>query len=51
VTVGTQRAYYMDPLARLDAADIERQVEWYKSQGLVDQSVDADAVVDLSFTR
>ena len=44
-------AYYMDPLARLDAADIERQVEWYKSQGLVDQSVDADAVVDLSFTR
>ncbi|MSO67431.1 MAG: hypothetical protein EXR03_06470 [Pseudolabrys sp.] len=37
--------------ARLDAADIARQVEWYKAQGLVDQSVDARAVVDLSFNK
>jgi NitT/TauT family transport system substrate-binding protein len=42
-------AYYMDPQARLDFADIERQVEWYKAQGLIDKSVDAHEVVDLSF--
>ncbi len=42
-------AYYMDPEARLDTADIERQVEWYKSQGLIDRSVAARDVVDLGF--
>lgn len=42
-------AYYMDLNARLDFADIERQVEWYKAQGLVEQSVDAKSVVDPSF--
>ena len=42
-------AYFMDPQARLDFADIARQVEWYKSQGLVEQSADARNVVDLSF--
>lgn len=41
--------YFMDPQARLDTADIARQVEWYKSQGLVAPSVEARAVVDLSF--
>jgi NitT/TauT family transport system substrate-binding protein len=41
--------YYMDPQARLDAADVERQVEWYKSQNLIDSSVVARNVVDLSF--
>lgn len=41
--------YFMDSQARLDAADIARQVEWYKAQGLVDRSVDARAVMDLSF--
>ncbi len=33
--------FYMDPQARLDAADVERQVEWYKSQSLIDSSVSA----------
>ena len=41
--------YYMDPQARLDAADVERQVEWYKSQSLIDSSVTARSVIDLSF--
>jgi NitT/TauT family transport system substrate-binding protein len=41
--------YYMDPQARLDAADIERQVEWYKSQSLIDSTVMARNVMDLSF--
>jgi len=42
-------AYYFDPKARLHAADITRQIEWYKAQGLVDDGVDARAVLDLSF--
>jgi NitT/TauT family transport system substrate-binding protein len=41
--------YYMDPQARLDAADLERQVEWYKSQSLIDSSVVLRNVMDLSF--
>ncbi len=43
-------AYFMDPNARIDMADIERQLTWYQMQGFVDKSVDARAVVDLSFT-
>jgi NitT/TauT family transport system substrate-binding protein len=42
-------AYYMDPQAKLDTADVERQVEWLKSQRLIDSSVTARNVVDLSF--
>lgn len=43
--------YYMDAQARLDMADLTRQVDWYKAQGLVDKTVDARAVVDLSFNQ
>ncbi|MCF8477923.1 MAG: ABC transporter substrate-binding protein [Pseudolabrys sp.] len=42
-------AYFMDPTAPLDSADIARQVEWYKAKGLVDKDIDARAVMDLSF--
>jgi NitT/TauT family transport system substrate-binding protein len=41
--------YYMDREARLDAADIARQVAWYQSQNLVNKSVDARNIVDASF--
>lgn len=44
-------AYYIDPQARLDIADIGRQIAWYKSQGLIDKTIDARAVVDLSFAK
>lgn len=44
-------AFYMDAQARLDLADIERQVEWYKAQGLIEKSVDAANVVDASFLK
>lgn len=44
-------AYYIDPKVKLDVADIERQIQWYKSQGLVEASVDARNVVDLSFVQ
>jgi NitT/TauT family transport system substrate-binding protein len=40
---------YIDPDAKLLVGDIYRQVAWYQSQGLVDKSVDAHAILDLSF--
>jgi NitT/TauT family transport system substrate-binding protein len=43
--------YYVDPQARLDIADIHRQVAWYKSQGLVDAPVDPKRFIDLSFVQ
>lgn len=41
--------YYMDAQARIDASDLAKQVTWYQAQGLLDKSVDARNVVDLSF--
>ncbi len=43
--------YFVDAQARLDSADIERQVAWLKSQNLIDSSVNARAFVDGSFTK
>jgi NitT/TauT family transport system substrate-binding protein len=44
-------AYYIDPQARLDVADLARQIAWYKSQGLIDKAVDARTVIDASFVK
>ncbi|HYC17182.1 MAG TPA: ABC transporter substrate-binding protein [Pseudolabrys sp.] len=44
-------AYFIEPQARLDVADIERQIAWYKAQGLVDKSVNARDVIDLGFVK
>lgn len=44
-------AYYIDPQARLDVADVARQIAWYKAQGLIDKAVDARTVVDESFVK
>lgn len=41
-------AYPMDPQAKLDTADVERQVAWFKAQKLIDDGVDAKAIVDTS---
>jgi NitT/TauT family transport system substrate-binding protein len=43
-------APYMDPKARIDVADLARQIDWYKAQGFVEKNVEARNVVDLSFT-
>jgi NitT/TauT family transport system substrate-binding protein len=40
---------YIDPQGRLLVRDIHHQVAWYQAQGLVDKSVDAATVLDLSF--
>jgi NitT/TauT family transport system substrate-binding protein len=44
-------AYFIEPQAGLDAVDIERQIAWYKAQGLIDKSVNARDVVDPSFIK
>lgn len=42
-------AYFMDAEARLDFADVERQVNWYKAEGLISKQIDPRNVVDLTF--
>ncbi len=37
---------YVAPDAQLDAADVLRQIAWYKSQGLVKPEVDGNAIID-----
>jgi hypothetical protein len=37
--------------ARLDVADIMKQVAWYTAQNLVEAGVDAAAMLDLSFVK
>jgi NitT/TauT family transport system substrate-binding protein len=41
--------YNMDREARLDLADLARQVAWYKSQSLIGAEVEARSIVDASF--
>jgi NitT/TauT family transport system substrate-binding protein len=44
-------AVFCDAAGHIDVADIERQIAWYKSEKLVDASVEAKNFVDTSFTK
>jgi len=44
-------SYYMDPQGKLDPVEVARQVEWYKAQNLIDQTVDMQGVIDSSFLK
>ncbi len=44
-------AFFVDAQARIDVADIVQQVSWLKEQKLVDESVEAKSVLDLSFIK
>lgn len=44
-------AFYVDPQGRLDVADIVKQIDWMKAQGLVDSAVDPKSTMDLSFVE
>jgi NitT/TauT family transport system substrate-binding protein len=44
-------AYFIEPQAQLDVADIERQIAWYKARGLIDKGVNVREVVDPSFVK
>ncbi|MEZ2298549.1 ABC transporter substrate-binding protein [Variovorax sp. RCC_210] len=47
----TEGAYYVAPDVPLDAADVQRQVDWYRSQGFIDATVSAKEIMDLTFAR
>lgn len=38
---------YID--GQLDVADVKHQVEWYKTQGFVKPTVDANAILDMRY--
>ncbi len=40
---------YIDPDARLDVKDVGRQLDWFKSQGMVKPAVDASAIIDARY--
>ena len=40
---------YQDPDARLDVKDVLRQIDWFKSQGMIKPGVDAGAVIDTRY--
>ena len=40
---------YIDPNAHVLSADVARQVEWHKQQGLLDKNVDARQILNESF--
>lgn len=40
---------YADRETRLDAADIRRQINWYKAEGLLEGAVDADILMDKKY--
>jgi NitT/TauT family transport system substrate-binding protein len=44
-------AIFVDDAARLDVADVHRQIAWLKEQNLVQASVDPRTVLDLSFVE
>jgi hypothetical protein len=37
---------YVDPDARLDAKDLQNQVDWYVSQGMLKNRIDVNSVID-----
>jgi len=40
---------YVDPDARMDAADVARQIGWYKSQNLLKGDIKAEELIDRSY--
>jgi len=40
---------YMDPKMRIDVADIDHQIAWYRAQGMIKALVTAKQVVDLRY--
>jgi NitT/TauT family transport system substrate-binding protein len=47
----TASAVYVDASAKLDPAEIDRQIAWYKAEKLVGDTVDSKAFVDTSFAK
>lgn len=39
-------SYYIDPQVKLDLADLTKQVEWFKAQGLIERKIDPKLIAD-----
>jgi NitT/TauT family transport system substrate-binding protein len=37
---------YVDPDAKLDVKDLQNQVDWYASQGMLKNHIDVSSVID-----
>ncbi len=37
---------YVDPDARLDVKDLQNQIDWYVSQGMLKNHIDVSSVID-----
>jgi len=44
-------AVFCDPTGKIDVADLERQIAWFKKEKLVDASVDGKTFIDTSFAK
>ena len=42
---------YVDPELRVDGKDIERQIDWYRSQGMIKVDVTLDQVLDRRYVK
>jgi NitT/TauT family transport system substrate-binding protein len=42
---------YVDPDARFDAADILRQIAWYKAQGMLKPAIDGASLIDRRYVK
>jgi NitT/TauT family transport system substrate-binding protein len=42
---------YNDPDARLDIADVHRQVEWFKAQHMIPANADSAAMIDMRYVK
>lgn len=40
---------YLDPQSRVDVKDIDRQIAWFRAQGMVKGDFDAKAVIDMRY--
>ena len=44
-----QEIGYIDPENRVDVQDVQRQISWYRSQGMIKRKFDADQVLDMGY--
>jgi len=41
-----QAIAYVDPDAKLDVKDLQHQIDWYVSQGMLKNHIDVNSVID-----
>ena len=44
-----QSISYLDAEARLDIEDVQRQIRWYRAEGMVKPDADACSIIDMRY--